>query len=129
MSRNVAPRLRSQRNLIGRSTEHWRPPLFPPQGRPGLVAVLRRYFDLQAGSIWNDLTTELAGVTGTALDVGCGAQPYRVLFPPDVTYLGLDTVDARPPFGYDMPDTRYFAGTRWPVEEGIADFVLCTEPL
>lgn len=124
------PNLLRRQNMAERTEERWRPPLFPPtQGRPGFGTVVRRYFDLQAGSLWNDLSEILAGARGVALDVGCGAQPYRSLFPAGVTYIGLDTADAKAHFGYEMPDTRYYAGTTWPVEDGAADWILCTETL
>jgi SAM-dependent methyltransferase len=123
---------RQSTNLTERTTEAWRPPLFTPAAPGGLGAVLdaaRRFLDLQAGSIWRDLRRELPRAHGHVLDVGCGAQPYRVLLPPDVTYQGLDTSDAERRFGYRAPDTVYFAGPTWPVESGTADVVVCTETL
>jgi SAM-dependent methyltransferase len=119
-----------RRNMIEHQEERWRPPLLAPnQGRRSVAVALRRYFDLQAGSIWNDLETELPTARGIALDVGCGAQPYRALFPPDVTYVGIDTADAKAHFGYEMPDTLYFAGDIWPLDSCYADLILCTETL
>ncbi len=94
-----------------------------------VVASARRFFDLQASTIWNDLAGELRTVRGTLLDVGCGAQPYRTLVPPGVQYIGIDTADAKERFCYDMADTEYFTGDRWPVEDVVADTVLCTETL
>ena len=84
---------------------------------------------MQASSIWNDLAGELRTVRGTLLDVGCGAQPYRTLVPPEVRYIGIDTADAKDRFGYHIPDTEYFTGERWPVDDAVADTVLCTETL
>ena len=119
-----------RRNLIEARAERWRPPLLAPhQGRGSFTATLRRYFDLQVGSIWTDLEAELATTRGIAVDVGCGAQPYRVLFPPEVTYIGIDTADAKEHFGYEMPDTLYYVGDTWPVAPRTADLVLCTETL
>src|SRR5205823_816394 len=66
---------------------------------------------------------------GTLLDVGCGAQPYRPLLSAEVVYIGLDTADAKGHFGYETPDTRYYAGDTWPVADEEADTVLCTETL
>lgn len=121
-----------RRNLVNQRDEYWRPPLFK-KNRAGLLsnlnASIRRFFDLQAGSVWDDLTTELRGVTGTVLDIGCGAQPYRALLPTDVTYKGIDTEDAKARFGYDVPDTTYFTGDKFPVETGGVDFILCSEVL
>jgi len=93
------------------------------------VTPWRRFFDLQAGSVRRDVAAELARVHGTLLDVGCGAQPYRRLIPSGVTYIGIDTADAPTQFGYHVPDTRYYTGTRWPVEDGSVDAVLATETL
>lgn len=93
------------------------------------ISPVRRFFDLQAGTVWNDLASALRRVRGTVVDVGCGAQPYRRLLPKDVTYVGIDSVEARTVFGYDMPDTRYYDGFAWPVEDAIADVVMATETL
>jgi SAM-dependent methyltransferase len=85
--------------------------------------------DLQAASIWRDLHPALAGVTGTLVDVGCGAQPYRSLLPKGTTYVGLDTGRAAD-FGYALPGVRVIADAgRWPVTDGEADVVLATETL
>jgi len=114
-----------RRNEVHRtsSDEDWRP--IPCTG----VTPLRRFFDVQAGSIWADLAEELAGVRGTLVDAGCGAQPYRSLLPADVTYVGIDFDGAPAAFGYAQPDTRYYDGKRWPVEDEFADAVLATETL
>ena len=125
----------TERHLRGRrpvnlSAEKWRPPPLPGGDRgANWAARLRRFFDLQAGSIWNDLSTELAGARGNVLDVGCGAQPMRSLLGPEANYLGIDTTDAAAHFGYQVPDTKYFAGDVWPVEDQWAELLLCTETL
>jgi len=93
------------------------------------VTPVRRYFDLQAGTIWTDLRSLLPRVTGTLIDVGCGAQPYRGLLNDRVDYLGIDTVDAGSAFGYETAGTRYYDGKIWPVDDGSADVVLATETL
>lgn len=93
------------------------------------TAALRRWFDLQAGSIWRDLAEVLASVRGVLVDVGCGAQPYRELLPHGVTYVGIDSADAPAHFGYEVPGTTYFEGDEWPVGDRAADAVLCTETL
>jgi SAM-dependent methyltransferase len=117
--------------MADRREEGWRPPLFPPPagGFGRLVAAARRFLDVQAGSGWSDLSAVLPGVRGIAVDVGCGAQPYRPLFHQSVTYIGIDTADAKAHFGYEVPDTRYYSGDRWPLDDASADFVLCTETL
>lgn len=121
-----------RRNMVDRQAETWRPPLLSPGTTPvaRAAAALRRFLDVQAGSIWSDMTAVLPRLTGRLLDVGCGAQPYRPLLPKSVEYLGIDTADAEAHFGYAMPDTRYFpAGQPWPVDDAWADTVLATETM
>ncbi len=125
---------RTRLNLAERTEESWRPPQFKPADRVprrfgALLAGIRRFFDLQAGSIWRDLAAVLGQCRGTVLDVGCGAQPYRPLLHPDAEYSPIDTIDAKEHFGYELPGTRYFSGDHWPVSDGSADLVLCTEVL
>ena len=118
-------------NLVTRDRDLWRPIPFqkPVTAVQRSVARLRRFLDLQANSIWRHLAPELPRVKGRLLDVGCGAQPYRELLSPEVSYLGIDTVDAKARFGYEIPDTLYFEGDTWPVDTGSFDVVLCTETL
>jgi len=118
-------------NMVQRKVEAWRPPLFTPVKSPfqAVVAAVRRVFDLQAGSIWHDLKCILPYVSGTLVDVGCGAQPYRPLVSPRAKYIGIDTVNAMEHFGYKIPDTRYFDGETWPIDDASAGVVLCTETL
>jgi len=118
-------------NMIDRQTETWRPPAFGALDSPisRTVALIRRWVDLQASSIWRDLAGELPNVKGRVVDVGCGAQPYRNLFGPGVSYLGIDSADALKNFDYSVPDVRYYSGDDWPVEDTSVDFVLCTETL
>lgn len=115
--------------MVHRHAERWKPPVFTSGNAESVGAVIRRFFDLQAGSIWRDLKVILGSTAGTVLDVGCGAQPYRGLLPSEVSYIGIDTADAKANFGYEIPDTRYFDGTIWPVEDASVDTVLCTETL
>ena len=112
-------------------TERWRPPLFAPPttSLARFAAALRRFLDLQAGSIWRDVAAELAQPHGTVLDVGCGAQPYRPLVHHADRYIGIDTAAAKERFGYEVPGTLYYAGDKWPVEDSSVDLVLCTETL
>jgi SAM-dependent methyltransferase len=121
----------NRRNMLCPRSEAWRPPPFVHQDGilSPIVKIIRRLLDLQAGSIWRDLSKLLPLVNGSVLDVGCGGQPYRSLFSRAVTYTGIDTVDAAANFGYQTPDTLYFSGNTWPVEDASVDFVLCTETL
>lgn len=122
---------RSRRNLLDCPAEAFRSPVFKANtslsGR--LENRARRFLDLQAGTIWRDLEPELAQASGVVLDVGCGAQVYRELLGSSAVYQGIDTQDAKAHFGYAVPDTEYFEGDRWPVEDESVDCVLCTEVL
>lgn len=123
---------RSEReNLARKAGDKWRPPALEP-GRSALgrgLARLRRFFDLQAGSLWVDVSAEAGSWQGKVVDVGCGAQPYRALLPPGTVYVGLDIDDAEASFGYAVPDVLQFDGGRWPELTRNADVVLCTEVL
>lgn len=123
--------LRRRVNMAERQHESWRPPLHRPAtaGVTRSLTIIRRFFDLQTASIWADVSAELPGVRGTALDVGCGSQPFRELFNSSVHYVGIDTIHAKAHFGYEMPDTTYYDGAVWPVGDESVDFVLCTETL
>jgi SAM-dependent methyltransferase len=125
------PVLLNRPNQLDRRRENWRPPLFRPirSRRDRLYSSARRFLDLQAGSIWRDLSLLLPQFHGLILDVGCGAQPYRSLVHPDATYLGLDRHDADVHFGYSMPEMTYFRGDHWPIGDASADLVLSTETL
>ena len=118
-------------NMIHRTAERWRPPLFSSSTTwlARTSAGVRRFLDLQAGSIWRDLKAELARPHSSVLDVGCGAQPYRMLVHAADRYAGIDIADAKDYFGYEVPDTTYYTGDRWPVNDASAGLVLCTETL
>jgi SAM-dependent methyltransferase len=118
-------------NMVDATSETWRPQLFvATTTRLSLIlAGVRRFFDIQAGSAWRDLSAVLPSLQGTVLDVGCGAQPFRSLINPHATYLGIDTDGAKAHFGYEMPNTTYFSGDVWPVADSSVDVVLCTETL
>jgi SAM-dependent methyltransferase len=120
-----------RRNQLEARPEAWRPPRFKPIQTQAdrVAAAARRFLDLQAGSIWNDLSRLLPQGRGLILDVGCGAQPYRCLIPPGATYQAIDHADADRNFGYRLPDTTYYEGTRWPVADESVDMVLSTETL
>jgi SAM-dependent methyltransferase len=123
--------LLQRKNLAYGATDGWRPPLFrrPITSWERWGSAVRRFFDLQAGSIWRDLAGQLPALRGKVLDVGCGAQPYRDLLSSNATYFGIDTVDAKARFGYEMPDTIYYSGNTWPVTDQSCDAVVCTEVL
>lgn len=118
-------------NLAERRGDRWRPPSLEPDSSPlgRVAAALRRFFDLQAGSVWMDVAAEVGTTAGKVVDVGCGAQPYRSLLPLGTEYVGLDVVEAEENFGYAAPDTVRFDGGAWPASAREADLVLCTEAL
>ncbi len=113
----------SRENLIHRKGEAWMPPACTN------ITPLRRFFDMQAKTMWNDLSEVLPNVRGTLIDAGCGAQPYRGFIPSSVKYIGIDQKNAEEHFGYKTPDTIYYEGMKWPLESGVADTVLTTETL
>jgi SAM-dependent methyltransferase len=120
-----------RKNLLDLKEENWIPPTYSK--KPGLINKLKlglySCLDLQYSTIRRDLSVELPRVQGTALDVGCGIQPHRDLFPLTVKYIGIDTSDSKEHFGYETPDTIYYSGDTWPVRDQQVDFVLCTETL
>jgi SAM-dependent methyltransferase len=125
------PVFRHRSNMVSATSENWRPQLFSPGAtlRSRIIAAIRRFFDIQAGSAWRDLSVVLPRVRGRVLDVGCGAQPFRMLINSSAIYVGIDTDTAKAHFGYEMPDTTYFSGNVWPVADRSIDVVLCTETL
>ncbi len=126
----LAP-FRHRHNMVEATSETWRPQLFSATTTrlSVLLAAVRRFFDIQAGSAWRDLSALLPLLRGTVLDVGCGAQPFRSLVSPRATYLGIDTDAAKAHFGYEMPNTTYFSGDVWPIGDSSVNVVLCTETL
>jgi SAM-dependent methyltransferase len=123
--------LRRRQDMTSREQERWRPPVYSPVKTPGqrLFHAIRCYFDVQAGSVWNDLAAELPHARGRVLDVGCGSQPYRSLLPSDVDYVGIDIAEADAHFGYKIPDTIYYQGDVWPIDDNSVDYILCTETM
>jgi len=123
-------------NFPAREREGFRPPPHERahSGAARFRGALRRFADLQFGSIWRDLAALLPRVQGTLADVGCGAQPFRDLLRPQVRYIAVDIDEAQMRFGsgaagYRAPDTRRFRGSVLPLADGEADTVLCTETL
>jgi SAM-dependent methyltransferase len=119
------------RNLLSAAPERFKPPAFTKVETPlqRAALLLRHLLDPAAAGIWRDLSRISPKVRGGLLDVGCGAQPYRRLLPPDVRYLGIDRAETRDAFEYSVPDTLYYAGDRWPVDDASMDWVLCSEVL
>jgi SAM-dependent methyltransferase len=127
----MTSRVIRRNNLAERAGENWRPPPLkaPTTAAQRVGAAARRYFDLQAGSVWSDVSQLIAEQRGKVVDVGCGAQPYRSILPATVEYVGIDITEAGARFGYEAPDTVYFDGGTWPEQAENADLLLCTEAL
>ena len=121
--------LEKRQNLVFLPYESWRPPVLSgtATATTRVISAARRLFDLQAASIWKDLKELLPKLRGNLLDAGCGAQPYRALVPARVQYRAIDLLSSGTNFGYRTPDTAYFQGESWPVEDGSQDVILCTE--
>jgi SAM-dependent methyltransferase len=109
------------------------PPVFnsPPGDKiSGKVRFfLRSLLDMQVASVYYHLRPWLNKRSGTLLEVGCGAQPYRHLVPADCRYTGLDWEEAEAHFNYQIPDTVYYDGERFPFADGSFDSLFHTEVL
>lgn len=110
---------------------------FPPVSNtpPGhtlfgkLRFVARTFMDMQVASVVRHLRPWLQQRSGTLLEVGCGAQPYRHLVPAACRYTGLDGEEAEVHFNYRLPDTVYYQGDTFPFEDGSFDSLFHTEVL
>ena len=107
----------SLRNLVYRTGEGLKPPVCEPNTslQHRLENRLRRF--------------ELGQARGALLDIGYGAQIYRELIPFDVSYCGIDIIEAKEEFGYQIPDTHYCIGDEWRLGECSFALALCTEGL
>lgn len=109
--------------------EQFRPPANVGGSGAGgpLSLILRKAADLQVASVLKRLGPWLAERKGTALEVGCGAQPYRRLLNPACEYRALDWERAEENFGYKSPDTVYYSGGAFPFPDASFDSVFHTE--
>jgi SAM-dependent methyltransferase len=108
----------------------------PMSNRPpgDTVAEKLRFFmrlilDMQVASVYRHLKPWLREKSGTMLEVGCGAQPYRHLVPAACRYTGLDWEQAGTNFRYHLPDTVYYDGERFPFADDSFDNLFHTEVL
>jgi SAM-dependent methyltransferase len=90
---------------------------------------MRTLLDMQVASVLQHLCPWLRERSGTLLEVGCGAQPYRHLVPAACRYTGLDWEQAGVHFAYRLPDTVYYDGERFPFADGSFDSLFHTEVL
>ena len=89
----------------------------------------RLALDLQVLTVYRSIKKSAMAVSGSILDVGCGASPYKFLFNPDKTqYMGIDIVDADK-FDYRNSSIVAFNGKEIPFSDASYDAVLCTEVL
>ena len=107
------------------------PPNLPPKefGFGRFHANLRPAVDLQVASLLIHLSPWLTKLSGSVLEVGCGAQPYRRLIPEICQYQGLDWVGSEEHFGYRAPDVIYHDGRSFPFEDNTFDRLFHTEVL
>ena len=86
--------------------ENFRPPKNNPPDDTliGMITFLgRRALDLQVASVYAHLKPWLEKISGSLLEVGCGAQPYRHLVKACCSYTGLDWEQAEAYFSYRQP--------------------------
>lgn len=92
---------------------------------------VRRLFDLQVASTFRGISPLIKQATsrstGKIIDVGCGAKPYRGLFPAGWKYLGIDTKDSDANFNYHEEDVIYYDGYTFPLDDAEIDLVFHSE--
>lgn len=112
-------------------TEHCRPiPLrFNASLTSRIAFNLRRFVDLQLGTIWSFLGPKLAGLHGDLLDVGCGEMPYRSFLPRSVRYTGIDVPQSTAFSMRGNEEIVPFDGLSIPFPDASFDTLLCTEVL
>lgn len=94
-----------------------------------IAFAIRRFADLQLGTIWTFLEPRLSKLRGNLLDVGCGEMPYRSCLPPDLSYTGIDVAQAAA-FAMRANDGVVpFDGVSIPFGDASFETVLCTEVL
>lgn len=102
----------------------------PPDSFAGKIKFYgRMVLDLQALTIYNDVSKILPPFKGNVIDVGCGQSPYKFLLnAAETKYYGVDIVDAEK-FDYNNTDITPFNGEDIPFEDGKFDGMICTEVL
>jgi len=112
--------------------EKFLPPANNPPGTSlgGRVRYLARTLaDLQIAAGLMQVKPWLSRISGEVLEIGCGAQPYRHLIPPECHYTGLDWEGAEENFAYRVPDTVYYDGGAFPFADGTYDHLFHTQVL
>lgn len=104
-------------------------PNTPPYRLAGKVKFFgRTILDLQILTIYRDIKKELPKYKGNVLDIGCGHSPYEFLLNKEVTYYGIDIVDADK-FDYRNSSITPFNGEDIPFANEEFDAFICTEVL
>jgi ubiquinone/menaquinone biosynthesis C-methylase UbiE len=100
----------------------------PPDSFTGKLKFYgRMLLDLQALTIYKDVSKTVPAFTGDVIDVGCGQSPYKFLLNPGQTkYFGVDIVDAEK-FDYHNSDITPFNGENIPFEGDKFNGLICTE--
>lgn len=92
---------------------------------------IRRVFDMQVCSTYHGIRMALSELSYSddcsILDVGCGAKPYRDLFPKQAMYKGIDTFDSEKNFDYKQNDVTYYDGITFPVKDNEIDLLFHSE--
>lgn len=78
---------------------------------------------------YNDVKKYLLTTRNSVLEVGCGLKPYRYLIPKGVQYCGIDWKGSGSHFHYHDPDTIYYDGSNFPLENESFEYVFHTEVL
>ena len=94
-----------------------------------LAFAIRRFADLQLGTIWTFLKPRLSKLHGNLLDVGCGEMPYRTCLPPGLSYTGIDVAQADAFAMRASEAVVTFDGVSIPFGSASFDAILCTEVL
>lgn len=94
-----------------------------------LLFAVRCLVDFQLATVVRFLKSELASMTGSVLDVGCGEMPFRDFLARGTTYTPIDLPSADL-FGMTTGDGIVrFDGRTIPFADNAFDNVLCTEVL
>ena len=94
------------------------------QFHPGLLGAFVNPFFLARRQLWAGIAAASGELSGRMLDVGCGSQPYRSLFPTS-SYVGLD-IDSPRTRKLAVAD-RFYDGHRFPFDDGEFSAVLCNQ--
>lgn len=99
---------------------------YTEQFHPGALGLFINSFFLARSGLWRVLASFAGRLRGPLLDVGCGAKPYRSLFPVE-PYVGLD-IDSETARVRGVADA-FCDGTRFPFPDAQLHPVLCSQVL